>query len=55
VDWRACLDPAGRHAEVHTSHCGMAGDRVTWHVIDQALQRFHATAGPSSATLALAA
>jgi triacylglycerol lipase len=55
VDWRACLDPAGRHAEVHTSHCGMAGDRVTWHLIDQALQRLHAKAGPSSGTLALAA
>jgi triacylglycerol lipase len=55
VDWRACLDPAGRHTEVHTSHCGMAADRVAWHVIDQALQRFHAKAGPGSDALALAA
>jgi pimeloyl-ACP methyl ester carboxylesterase len=32
VDWRACQDPAGRHVEVHSSHCGMAEDRVTLHV-----------------------
>jgi triacylglycerol lipase len=24
VDWRACLDPAARHLEVESSHCGMA-------------------------------
>jgi triacylglycerol lipase len=24
VDWRACLDPLGRHREVETTHCGMA-------------------------------
>jgi pimeloyl-ACP methyl ester carboxylesterase len=24
VDWRACLDPLGRHREVATTHCGMA-------------------------------
>lgn len=24
VDWRACLDPAADHVEVHSSHCGMA-------------------------------
>ncbi len=24
VDWRACLDPAARHLEVDSSHCGMA-------------------------------
>ncbi len=24
VDWRACLDPAARHVEVDSSHCGMA-------------------------------
>jgi triacylglycerol lipase len=23
VDWRACLDPLGRHREVDTTHCGM--------------------------------
>ena len=33
VDWRACLDPAGRHVEVHSTHCGMAEDRVTLHVV----------------------
>ncbi len=24
VDWRTCLDPAARHLEVASSHCGMA-------------------------------
>jgi pimeloyl-ACP methyl ester carboxylesterase len=24
VDWRSCLDPAARHLEVESSHCGMA-------------------------------
>ena len=24
VDWRACLDPRGRHRAVATTHCGMA-------------------------------
>jgi pimeloyl-ACP methyl ester carboxylesterase len=24
VEWRACLDPAARHLEVESSHCGMA-------------------------------
>jgi pimeloyl-ACP methyl ester carboxylesterase len=28
VDWRACLDPAARHVEVTTGHCGMALDPV---------------------------
>ena len=37
VDWRACLDPAGRHVEVHSSHCGMAEDRVTLHVVREFL------------------
>jgi triacylglycerol lipase len=23
IDWRACLDPAARHLEVDSSHCGM--------------------------------
>jgi pimeloyl-ACP methyl ester carboxylesterase len=33
VDWRACLDPARRHVEVDSTHCGMAGHRVTAHVV----------------------
>ena len=33
VDWRACLDPSGRHVEVRSTHCGMAEDRVTLHVV----------------------
>lgn len=55
VDWRACLDPAGRNTEVHTSHCGMAADPVTLHVINQALARFHRHAGHGSAVAELAA
>ncbi len=35
VDWRACLDPAARHVEVSTSHCGMAIDPLVMdHVLD---------------------
>jgi triacylglycerol lipase len=37
VDWRACLDPSGRHVEVRSSHCGMAEDRVTLHVVREFL------------------
>jgi pimeloyl-ACP methyl ester carboxylesterase len=33
VDWRACLDPAQGNVEVNSTHCGMAGDRVTGHVV----------------------
>jgi pimeloyl-ACP methyl ester carboxylesterase len=44
VDWRACLDPAARHIEVRTSHCGMAVDPVVMdHVLaalrDQQVRR----------------
>ena len=52
VDWRACLDPAGRHTEVHSSHCGMAGDRVAIHIIERAPARLYPHAGPRSALAA---
>jgi pimeloyl-ACP methyl ester carboxylesterase len=55
VDWRACLDPAGRHTEVHTSHCGMAADPVTLHLVSRALERFSPQAAEEPATLRLAA
>jgi pimeloyl-ACP methyl ester carboxylesterase len=42
VDWRACLDPAGRHVEVHSSHCGMASDRVTLHIVREFLDALDA-------------
>jgi pimeloyl-ACP methyl ester carboxylesterase len=51
VDWRACLDPAARHVEVRTSHCGMAVDPVVMdHVLeslrDQQLRRANLAAAP---------
>jgi pimeloyl-ACP methyl ester carboxylesterase len=39
VDWRACLDPDGRHVEVSASHCAMASDRVTLHLVAEFLER----------------
>ncbi len=51
VNWRACLDPAGRNVEVHTSHCGMASDPVTLHVVERALARFQRR-GPAALWLA---
>jgi len=41
VDWRACVEPGGVQVEVATSHCGMATDPVTWHVVAARLQRVH--------------
>ena len=51
VDWRACLDPAARHVEVRTSHCGMAVDPVVMdHVLaalrDQQVRRASLAAAP---------
>ncbi len=52
VDWRACLDPAGKHVEVRTSHCGMAVDPIVMdHVLaslrEQQLSRASRQAGPA--------
>lgn len=52
VDWRACLDPAGKHVEVRTSHCGMAVDPIVMdHVLaslrEQQLSRASRPAGPA--------
>ena len=44
VDWRACLDPAGRHVEVRSNHCGMAEDRVTLHIVREFLDGLTAPA-----------
>jgi len=41
VDWRACLDLAGRHVEVTSTHCGMAADRVTLHLVVDFVQSVH--------------
>ena len=40
VDWRACLDPEGRHVDVFASHCGMVAHGPTLHVVAGALDRF---------------
>ncbi|MGA2008942.1 MAG: alpha/beta fold hydrolase [Solirubrobacteraceae bacterium] len=37
VRWRACLDPAARHVEVHTSHVGMAMASETWMAVAEQL------------------
>ncbi len=33
VDWRACLDPAARHIEVHSTHVGMAVNASVFYVV----------------------
>src|SRR4051812_7379957 len=42
VDWRACLDPCGEHAEVKSSHLGMAVNAGVYRVIADSLTRFRA-------------
>ena len=37
MDWKACLDPAAKHVEVRTSHCGMAIDPRVFDVVTDAL------------------
>jgi triacylglycerol lipase len=37
VDWRACIDPSGRHVEVRASHVGMALDPRVIDVVHHAL------------------
>lgn len=40
VDWRACLDPYGKHVEIDSSHCGMSVSPAAWRAIAEALGRF---------------
>jgi triacylglycerol lipase len=44
VDWRACVDPMGRHFEVAAGHCGMAADHGTVGAVISALQRLSPSA-----------
>jgi pimeloyl-ACP methyl ester carboxylesterase len=37
VDWRACLDPAARHIEVHSTHVGMAVNSAVYYVLSRLL------------------
>jgi pimeloyl-ACP methyl ester carboxylesterase len=55
VDWRACLDPGGRHAEVYTGHCDMTRDHVSLHLVARTLDRLHAGAAARPGALAQAA
>jgi len=38
VDWRACLDPAARHVEVDSTHCGMSVHGEVFDVVARALR-----------------
>jgi pimeloyl-ACP methyl ester carboxylesterase len=40
VDWRACLDPAAEHVEVHASHVGMALNPTVYEHLARALAEF---------------
>jgi pimeloyl-ACP methyl ester carboxylesterase len=57
VDWRACLDPAARHAEIDSTHCGMSVNWEAFEILTEALrprlrsQRF----APAAARAELAA
>jgi len=42
VDWRACHDPLQDGIEVTSTHCGMAEDPVTLHVVADFLETAHA-------------
>ncbi len=37
VDWRACLDPAARQIEVHSTHVGMAVNSAVFYVLSRLL------------------
>jgi triacylglycerol lipase len=58
VDWRACLDPAARHVEVDSTHCGMSVHGDVFDVVDRALRPRLAlrsvTAAPASRARAVA-
>jgi triacylglycerol lipase len=38
VDWRACLDPAARHVEVDSTHCGMSVHGEVFDIVARALR-----------------
>ena len=49
VDWQACLDSAGRHAEVTASHCGMGVHSEVFGVIAAELARLGRGPGVNAA------
>jgi pimeloyl-ACP methyl ester carboxylesterase len=46
VDWRACLDPAARHIEVHSTHVGMAVNPAVFYVVSGLLAPPGASVAP---------
>jgi triacylglycerol lipase len=53
VDWQSCLDPAARHVEVRSSHCGMAFNGQVFAEIGRALAPTIHLAHPRSAVRAV--
>jgi triacylglycerol lipase len=49
VDWRACLDPAARHVEVRSSHCGMAVNAEVYRAVADTLAFRRSAAARASA------
>jgi pimeloyl-ACP methyl ester carboxylesterase len=47
VDWRACLDPAGRNLEVDSSHCGMAFNVDVFRAIGAHLEKAQRATDPA--------
>jgi pimeloyl-ACP methyl ester carboxylesterase len=39
VDWQACLDPWAEHADVRSTHCGMAVNPAVYELLDAVLHR----------------
>jgi pimeloyl-ACP methyl ester carboxylesterase len=57
VDWRACLDPAAKHVEVDSTHCGMSVHGEVFDIISRALRprlALKAQAAPASRSRAVA-
>jgi pimeloyl-ACP methyl ester carboxylesterase len=50
VDWHACLDPAARHIEVHSTHVGMAVNSAVYYVLSRLLAPSGASAAPLAAS-----
>jgi pimeloyl-ACP methyl ester carboxylesterase len=48
VDWRACLDPAARHVEVHSTHVGMAVNASVFYVVSRLLAPSASSAAPDA-------
>jgi pimeloyl-ACP methyl ester carboxylesterase len=38
VDWHACLDPAARHVEIDSTHCGMSVKSAAFELLTEAMR-----------------